>query len=168
MTDEPQGSEQPTDPQPAPAPAPAPAPGPAPNQPNWQAPPAANPDPHGLGPTSMGMAAHVAGALSYVFGWITGLIFYLMEKQNKFVRFHAMQSLVMSGAYFILYIILGVLLFPALMSGSAGLFGVLMLILNLVGLGVFILWIVCIVMAAQGKWFKIPVIGDMASKWAGV
>ncbi len=146
---------------------------PAPEQPqgspppNWNQPPAATPDPHGLGPTSMGMAPHVAGALSYVLGWITGLIFFLSEKQNKFVKFHAMQSLVLSGAYFILYMVLGMLLFPMIFSASLGLMSTFLLILNLIGLGVFILWIVCIIQAATGKWFKIPMIGDLAAKWSG-
>ena len=43
-----------------------------------------------LGPTSMGMQANVAAGLNYLFGWIGGLIFFLGEKQNRFVRFHAM------------------------------------------------------------------------------
>src|SRR5436853_7023740 len=46
-----------------------------------------------LGPTSMGMQPNVEAGLSYVFFWVTGLIFFLMEKQNRFVRFHAMQSI---------------------------------------------------------------------------
>lgn len=159
MTDESQGG-APQEPTPEPPQASPP--------PNWNQPPAAGvADPHGLGPTSMGMAPHVAAALSYVFGWITGLIFFLSEKQNKFVRFHAMQSLVMSGAYFILYMVLGMMLFPMIMGSSLAMLGTLMMVLNLVGLAVLILWIVCIVQAATGKWFKLPLIGDLAAKWSG-
>ena len=47
-----------------------------------------------LGKTSVGLQANVAGLLCYLVGWITGLIFFLIEKENKFVRFHALQSLI--------------------------------------------------------------------------
>jgi len=49
-----------------------------------------------LGKSSTGMQPNVAGLLCYLAGWITGLIFYLIEKENKFVRFHAMQSIIVS------------------------------------------------------------------------
>jgi len=47
-----------------------------------------------LGETSIGMQPNLAGLLCYFLGFITGLVFYLVEKKNHFVRFHAMQSLV--------------------------------------------------------------------------
>jgi len=50
-----------------------------------------------LGKTSTGIQANMAALLSYLAGWITGLIFFLVEKENKFVRFHAMQSILASG-----------------------------------------------------------------------
>ncbi|KAA0228560.1 MAG: hypothetical protein AKCLJLPJ_00587 [Fimbriimonadales bacterium] len=147
----------------------APPPG---GQPGWSQPPSAPPaDPHGLGPTSMGMAAHVAGALSYVLGWLTGLIFFLCEKQNRFVRFHAMQSIVLSGAWFVLWIVLQVILVPVLFSaaasGGAGGVSVVMCIVWILSLAYFAGWLICIIMAATGKWFKIPFIGDLAMKWSG-
>jgi uncharacterized membrane protein len=134
--------------------------GPAPSNP----PPAsASPDPYGLGPTSMGMAAHVAGALSYIFGWITGLIFFLAERDNKFVRFHAMQSILLSLTFIVLWFIFYVLLIPMLLSGLGG----LLLLMPFVWLLGFALVIVCIVQAATGKWFKLPLIGEIAMKQSG-
>ena len=52
-----------------------------------------------LGETSIGMQPNLAGLLCYFFGFITGLVFYLIEKKNKFVRFHAMQSMVDSEVF---------------------------------------------------------------------
>jgi len=105
-----------------------------------------------LGKTSMGMQPNVAGLLCYLFGWVTGLIFYLVEKENKFVRFHAMQSIITFGGILAVSIIcmviplIGPLLIP---------------ILWIVQL---ILWIVLMVKAFQGEQFKLPYIGDIAEK----
>lgn len=54
-----------------------------------------------LGPTSLGMKADLAALLSYLAGILTGIIFYLLEKENKYVRFHAMQSIVTFGFFFV-------------------------------------------------------------------
>ncbi|HEX6480133.1 MAG TPA: DUF4870 domain-containing protein [Ktedonobacteraceae bacterium] len=119
-----------------------------------------------LGPTSMGMQANVAAGLSYLFGWIGGLIFFLSEKQNRFVRFHAMQSLLLSGSLTVLYIILWVLdivSVVAYVSFLPLLFGCLFWLAGLAG---FVLWIVLLINAFQGKYFKLPVIGDYAEKYA--
>src|SRR5258708_7729327 len=119
-----------------------------------------------LGPTSMGMQANVAAGLSYLFGWIGGLIFFFGEKQNRFVRFNAMQSLLLSGGLTVLYIVLWMLDFVflvAFIGGLAILFGCLFW---LVGLAAFVLWIVLLINAFQGKYFKLPVIGDFAEKYA--
>jgi len=102
--------------------------------------------------TSSGMDQNVAGLLCYVAGWITGLIFFLIEKENRFVRFHAMQSIITFGGLTVLSIALGMIPFINL---------VLLPILAILQL---ILWIVLMVKAYQGQLFKLPVIGDMAEK----
>ena len=105
-----------------------------------------------LGKTSTGMQPNVAALLCYLFGFITGIIFFLIEKENKFVRFHAMQSIVIFGFFFVLGVvlpfvpILGLLLMPFLW------------IVNIV------LWIVLMVKAYKGEQFKLPVAGDIAEK----
>src|SRR5258706_8239555 len=58
-----------------------------------------------LGPTSMGMQANVAAGLSYLFGWIGGVIFFFCEKQNPFVRFNAMQSVILFRGLAVVYIV---------------------------------------------------------------
>jgi uncharacterized membrane protein len=119
-----------------------------------------------LGPTSMGMQANVAAGLSYIFGWVTGLIFFLSEKQNQFVRFHAMQSILFSAGLTILYIAVWVLDFVFALANVgflALLFGCLFWI---VGLAAFVVWIILLINAFQGKKFKLPVIGDYAERYA--
>ena len=102
--------------------------------------------------TSTGMNQNVAGLLCYLAGWITGLIFFLIEKENRFVRFHAMQSIITFGSLTVIFMILGFIPFVG---------WVLMPILGIVQL---VLWIVLMVKAYQGQLFKLPVIGDMAEK----
>ncbi len=112
-----------------------------------------------------GLAENVAGLLSYIAGWVTGLIFYLIDKR-PFVRFHAAQSLVLFGAIVVAYILLGMLAAGSIFGGwMAMLFSVL--IYGVLGIGSFVLWILCMVKAYQGVKFKLPVVGDIAEKMAG-
>lgn len=102
--------------------------------------------------SSTGLDQNVAGLLCYLAGFITGIIFFILEKENRFVRFHAMQSIFISVALFVLNI--GLSFIPIL-----GL--ILSLLINPVA---FILWIVLMVKAYQGKWFKLPIVGNMAEQ----
>lgn len=102
--------------------------------------------------TSSGMNQNVAGLLCYVAGWITGLIFFLIEKENRFVRFHAMQSIITFGGLTVLFIGLSMIPFVNLV------------VVPILGLVQLVLWIVLMVKAYQGQLFKLPVIGDMAEK----
>ena len=111
--------------------------------------------------TSIGLAENVEGLLCYVLDWISGLIFFLIEQENKFVRFHALQSMVTFGSITAVIIILSILsLIPYL--------GVVFSIINgIVGALTFVLWIVLMVKAFQGKKYKIPWAGDFAEKRVG-
>jgi uncharacterized membrane protein len=97
------------------------------------------------------MEENVRAALSYVLGFITGIIFYLTEKESDFVRFHAMQSTVTFLGFFILSYGLQYLFF------FIGHF-----LASLVNLVAFITWLVCIIKAYQGEWFKLPIAGEIA------
>ena len=103
--------------------------------------------------TSSGINQNVAGLLCYLAGWITGLIFFLIEKENRFVRFHAMQSIITFGGLSALSMVLTWIPF----------FGwfIVVSVIPLVGL---VLWIVLMVKAYQGELFKLPIIGDIAEK----
>lgn len=117
-----------------------------------------------LGKTSTGIEPNVAALLSYVVGWVTGLIFFLIEKDNKFVRFHALQSIVVFGGLTVVMIILSVfvsILFMARLYFLFPLFRLINALLWLLGLA---LWIVLMVKAYQGEHFKLPIAGDIADK----
>jgi uncharacterized membrane protein len=97
-----------------------------------------------------GLQPNVAGLLCYVLGWVTGIVFLIIEKENKTVRFHAMQSIVIFGAYTILSIIIGWI--PV----------VDIILLPIIGIIALILWIVLMVRAYQGQVWKVPVAGNFA------
>ena len=121
-------------------------------------------EPKDLGKSSTGMQANIAGLLCYVLGWISGLVFFLIEKENKFVRFHALQSIIVFGALTVLQIAIGILigLFTAIhVYFLTPILGFLYPILGLAGL---VLWIILMVKAYQGQKFKLPIAGDIAEK----
>ena len=105
--------------------------------------------------TSTGLSENVAGLLCYVLGWVSGLVFVLIERENKFVRFHAMQSIIVFGALTIASFILGWI--PLIGAFFAW-------IIKVLG---FILWIVLMIKAYQGTKFKLPWSGNLAEKWVG-
>ena len=100
--------------------------------------------------SSTGMDANVAAALSYVLGFITGIVFMIVEKESRFVKFHAMQSIVTFGALWVIMFVVSQLPFIGWM------FSLLLVPLS------FILWLVLILKAYQGEKFKLPIAGDIA------
>ncbi|MBO0777304.1 MAG: hypothetical protein J2P37_00620 [Ktedonobacteraceae bacterium] len=106
------------------------------------------------GQTSMGLDQNVASGLAYVFMWLSGLIIFLVEKQNRAVRFHAMQSLIFFGGLSIITYIAGYLPF---IGG---------IVVGLAWICIVVGWIVLMVNGFQGKYFKLPVIGDYAERYA--
>jgi uncharacterized membrane protein len=112
-----------------------------------------------------GMQENVAGGLSYVLGWITGLIFYFTDKR-PFVRFHAAQSIVIFGGLHILSIILGMVLGVGMFVPHAGLAagGMAVGLWSILGIVEFVLWIVLMIMAFQGKKFRVPIAADLADQ----
>lgn len=106
------------------------------------------------GQTSIGMSQNTAAGLSYVFMWLSGLIIFLVEKQNRFVRFHALQSVMFFGSMYIISIVAGFLPY------IGGVIGTLAWLVTIVG------WIVLMINGFQGKYFKLPVIGDYAERYA--
>ena len=110
-----------------------------------------------------GLEENVAGLLCYVLGWVTGLIFFLIDKR-PFVRFHAIQSIGMSIALFAVYLVIGVL-FTMLHFMSMGFLA--LAIYPLLGLLVFALWIFMMYKAYQHEKFMLPIIGPIAANMAG-
>jgi uncharacterized membrane protein len=130
------------------------------------APAASAPAPAGGVPVASGTSGleeNVAGLLCYILGWVTGLIFFLIDKR-PFVRFHAAQSIALSIGLIVVYVVVafafGMLSFIHL--------GILALALYpIVGLLVFVLWIFMMYKAYQHEKFKLPIVGDIAEKMAG-
>ncbi|HQA46914.1 MAG TPA: DUF4870 domain-containing protein [Bacillota bacterium] len=104
--------------------------------------------------SSTGMSENLAALLSYVLGFITGIIFFVIEKQSRFVKFHAMQSILVSAALMVLSFVLGFIPFIGWIA------------LILLGPVSFVLWILLMVKAYKYVWFKLPVVGDIAEKQA--
>lgn len=127
--------------------------------------------------SGLGLAPNVAGALSYI--WIVGLVLFFIEKENKFIRFHAMQSVLYGIAGTVVMMVLAILnaiiaVFgvASAAAGDPGIIG------TLIGLITMIIWLVVpliyvgglilgAVKAYQNTKFKFPIIGDMAEKIAG-
>jgi uncharacterized membrane protein len=101
---------------------------------------------------TFGLDENIASALTYVLGFITGIIFFLVEKENKTVRFNAAQSIIVFLGLFIVGIVLSFIPF----------IGFLVFLIWIVEL---ILWIVLIIKSYQGEKFKLPVVGDIAESW---
>lgn len=106
------------------------------------------------GKSSLGLEENVAGLLSYLLGFVTGIIFFILEKESKFVKFHAMQSIILSIVVFIISTILG--LIPIIGW----------ILLMIIPIPIAIIWIVLMLKAYKNELFKLPVIGDMAEKYA--
>ena len=131
---------------------------PQPPPPLGQRPPAASQSSTGLDPK-------LAGLLCYILGIITGLIFFLIEKSNDVVRFHAAQSILFSGSMIVLWIVITILQF-VILSISLSLGSIFSLLTMLLGLAVFVLWVVLLIKGYSGEKWKLPVIGDMAERMA--
>jgi uncharacterized membrane protein len=109
-----------------------------------------------------GLQENVAGLLCYLLGWLTGIIFLLIDKR-PFVRFHAAQSIVVFGALSVIHWVLSL---AFLGSGFYG-FGLWFMIVRLIDLISLIAWIVLMVMAYQGKMFEVPIAAPIAKNIAG-
>jgi uncharacterized membrane protein len=116
------------------------------------------------------MDTNVVGALTYLAGFLTGIIFLALDpyKSNSFVRFHAFQSIFFNVAwvaFWIVWMILSAVLTPL----TAGVFGLialpLMLIFTVSGFGI---WIFLMYQAYQQKLFRLPIVGKFAAEHAGV
>lgn len=100
---------------------------------------------------------NLVAALSYLLGFITGIVILLVEKDDRFIRFHAMQSTVVFGGLFVLNIIVGIIFYSSWLAVST-------VINTLISIAAVIIWIVSMIKAYQGQMFKWPVVGDFAER----
>ena len=132
------------------------------------------------GPSSIGMEPNISAGLGYLFG-IVAIIFFFIEKRNRFVRFHNAQAILLGIAYLILFGLWFLAFFVVILSSSAGAsadatttsaiagFGLILLVLciGVVALLYMVLWIWGMVAAFSGRVVKFPLIGAIAERWAG-
>ena len=104
--------------------------------------------------SSTGLSANVAGLLCYVLGWITGIIFIVLEKKSTYVRFHAWQSIMTFGVLTVAQLVLGWIPFVGWVLSI------------LIGILMFVLWLILIIQAGTGKMWKVPGAGDWAERQA--
>lgn len=107
--------------------------------------------------SSSGLEPNVAGALSYLFTFVTGIVFLLIEKEDKFVRFHAVQAIGLGVAWFAAWIIVAIV--GIVLGGIIS--GLLWFLIMLTG---FVIWLFMMFKAYQGQMVKLPIIGDIAEK----
>lgn len=109
-------------------------------------------DQNGQKKTSIGLEENLAGLLCYVLMWVSGLIFLLVEKESRLVKFHALQSLI-------------TFLFLTIFSYIAGYIPLIgWLISVLIWPLEIVLWIVLMVKAYKGEMFKLPIVGDISEQ----
>lgn len=115
------------------------------------------------GGQTSGLSPNVASMLCYLCTLITGIIFLVIEKENKDVRFNAWQAIAFGVASFVIHLALMIL--QVIMSAIAGPAGAMIAILvPVVWLVFFVFWIVCLIKAYQGQRYKLPILGDIAEK----
>ncbi len=102
--------------------------------------------------TVLGIDQNLEALLCYVLGWVTGIVFLFWEKENEYVRFHAMQSLVTFLSLLIISMVIGwIPILGWLISVSISILGL-------------VLWIVMMVKSYQGETYKLPYAGDFAEE----
>ena len=101
--------------------------------------------------SSTGLDENVAGFLCYLFGFITGIVFLVVERESRFVKFHAMQSTITFLSLFVISFIIGWI-------------PVINLLVYPIWILSVILWLVLMIKALQGKKYLLPIVGKMAEE----
>ncbi len=132
------------------------------------------------GPSSIGIEPNISAGLGYLFS-IVAIIFFFIEKQNRFVKFHTAQAILLAIAYLVLFALWFIAFFVVILGSAAGAgsdvntantiagFGTILLVLCIgaVALVYLALWIWGMVAAFSGRVVKFPLIGAIAERWAG-
>lgn len=123
--------------------------------------------------SSTGLDENIAALLSYIVHFVSGLIFFFIEKDSRLVRFHAMQAVILGGVFFIGSFVLLFLWFviSIIASQISGLLGTLVgLVIGFLIVVFYVAflagWIMGMVKAFQGQYYKLPLIGNFAEKFS--
>lgn len=112
-----------------------------------------------------GISENAAATLSYALGWLTGIIFFLIDSR-PYVKFHAAQSIVVFGGLHLLKIALGTITGMGWLAGGWHIMAPRFFFSHMISLLSFVLWILLMVKAYQGQLFKIPIASDLAESLA--
>ena len=140
------------------------------NQPPVQTPPSNT----GLAPkSSTGLDENIAALLTYIATWVSGLVFFLIEKNSRLVRFHAMQAILLGATAIVGAIILWIawVVVTLVLSQIADILGTLSgliigLLIGVFYLAVVVAWVMCLIKAYQGQFYKLPLLGNFAEKFS--
>lgn len=105
-----------------------------------------------MGKTSLGIDDNLAGMLCYALGWVTGIVFLVVERESKYVRFHAVQAI---ATFLPLMIIAWVFAFIPFIG---------MVVSAMIWILSVVLWLILMIKAYQGEKYKLPIVGDLAEK----
>lgn len=108
--------------------------------------------------TKLGLSENAEAALSYVLGFLSGIVFLIVEKDNQFIKFHSLQSIIFSAFVSILNVVLSAVFSVPIL----GLWFVGFVVCGFVAIASFIAYVFLIVMAYLGRVVKIPIIGEIA------
>jgi len=114
---------------------------------------------------TFGLDENIASAACYFLGWLTGIIFFVCEKDNKTVRFHAMQSILTFLPLMIIFWIIGMIVGMMTIAagmGGVGIWGILGLIMLLLEIIMLLLWLFLMWKAYSGEKFLVPIVGPIA------
>ena len=103
------------------------------------------------GRSSLNMPENIAALLAYLFGWVSGLIIFLIERESPFVRFHALQSLIFFGALTLIISIFSRIPLVGWFIAAVG------------GILSFVFWIMGMIRAYNGELYRFPIVGDIAA-----
>ena len=120
-------------------------------------PPAAGPSPAG---SKLQLDPKIAGALCYLFGCLSGLLFFVLENENKTVRFHALQSILLFGILSLFSV------FSAVLAAFTN-FVAFRMAINVIWILQFVAWLFMVIRTYQGENYRIPLIGDFAAQQVG-
>ena len=110
--------------------------------------------------TALGLSENIEGALCYSLGFITGIIFLFLEDENKFVRFHAIQSTIIFLPLFIIYIVITFLPMVGLIMDMM----FWPIVIPIFSIIIIIFWLFMMYKAFIGEIYKLPIAGDFAEK----
>jgi uncharacterized membrane protein len=120
--------------------------------------------PQATPPPSSGMDPKLAGLLAYLIPPLTGIVFFLIEKTNAVVRWHAAQSIVFGIAWVVLWVVFSVL--SMVLSAAVPILGWIigLVIWLVIFAGGFILWIVCLIKGYSGTMWRMPFLAQFADR----